>query len=168
MIQDIFWECVDSSGGPDACWPWKRAINQVTGYGALRVNGVKRDAHRYALSLKLGRPVKLGMLACHTCHNRKCCNPNHLYEGTYKNNYDDAVQRGTMIMDRRYRRGDSVPSAVLTNEKVAEIVCRLEGGDAISSIAKDFGVARTTISNIKHGYKWGSVTGISKKNPTRA
>jgi hypothetical protein len=33
------------------------------------------------------------MCICHDCDNRLCVNPLHLYEGTYKDNYDDILRR---------------------------------------------------------------------------
>lgn len=37
-----------------------------------------------------GRKINL----CHACHNAGCSNPNHLYWGTPKENFDDAVADG--------------------------------------------------------------------------
>lgn len=36
------------------------------------------------------------MLVSHSCHNKLCVNPNHLKLVTSKENYDDAVRRGTI------------------------------------------------------------------------
>lgn len=33
---------------------------------------------------------------CHACHNAECSNPNHLYWGTPKENYIDAINDGTV------------------------------------------------------------------------
>jgi hypothetical protein len=49
---------------------------------------------REVLSKKLGRPVKDGYDACHTCDNGRCINPEHIYEGTRSQNLRDAHRRG--------------------------------------------------------------------------
>lgn len=81
----------------DTCWTWvqNRTINTAFPYGYVRDRyGVQVNVHRVSLSLKLGRPIRNGMLACHTCDNPKCFNPGHLYEGTYKTNAKDRADRG--------------------------------------------------------------------------
>src|ERR1035437_6125251 len=79
---EVFWSKVDRLGGPDACWPWMGARDQ-DGYGLFRPPKATRRptqrAHRFALELKLGRPLAPGMQARHAvCDNPPCCNPAHL------------------------------------------------------------------------------------------
>jgi hypothetical protein len=50
--------------------------------------------NRVALEQKLGRPLLPGMQALHTCDNPPCRNPEHLYEGTQKQNIADVLARG--------------------------------------------------------------------------
>lgn len=86
-----FWSKVDSSGGPDACWPWTMSVMTATGYGQFntKLSG-RTTAHKFAYQDKIG-PVPEGHLVDHTCHNRdtscpggktcphrRCCNPAHL------------------------------------------------------------------------------------------
>ncbi len=53
-----------------------------------------RTANNVALEIVLGRPLKPQHGALHTCDNTKCVNPNHLYEGTPRQNSADMVARG--------------------------------------------------------------------------
>lgn len=53
------------------------------------INGVPWGVHRYVLSLF--ETLEEGEIARHKCHNRKCCNPEHLMKGSYKDNYYDSL-----------------------------------------------------------------------------
>jgi HNH endonuclease len=84
---DRFREKVDTSGGPDACWPWTAHTDK--GYGLFRAIDGCVGAHRFAWELANG-PIPDGATIDHVCHNgtdcaggvtclhRRCCNPAHL------------------------------------------------------------------------------------------
>jgi len=76
------------------CWNWTAATSGRDGrkYGCFWI-GRQIKAHQYALLVKQGflSPDKV---ACHTCDNHRCVNPDHLYEGTVSDNVRDAVERG--------------------------------------------------------------------------
>lgn len=93
-----FWEKVDRSGGPDACWPWlggcttRRYGSAVYRYGQIRAGAPSRRvllAHRVALIFATGEaPPELD--ACHRCDNTLCCNnERHLFWGTHRENMRD-------------------------------------------------------------------------------
>lgn len=42
----------------------------------------------------------------------------------------------------------------LLPKDVKEIRCRLENGDSLDELARDYGVGKTSICNIKHGWNW--------------
>lgn len=92
-----FWDCVDRSGGADACWPWMRAINS-NGYGSFWARGKSLTASRHAYELTKGEiqagPGYHGFVVMHSCDNRRCCNPDHLSLGTQKKNSDDRDAKG--------------------------------------------------------------------------
>lgn len=90
------WEgFVDKSAGPDACWPW---LGQITpdGYAVAWFRDLHRQVavHRHALETRLGRPIEPGLWGLHTCHNRRCVNPDHVYEGTPADNGRDKAVAG--------------------------------------------------------------------------
>ena len=75
------------------CWEWQNATNNI-GYGMFRWStGKMRTAHRASYELHKG-PIPAGLSVCHSCDNPLCVNPEHLWAGTMKDNYDDMVSKG--------------------------------------------------------------------------
>jgi len=75
---------------------------------------------------------------CHTCDNRKCINPYHLYNGTPADNMRDMTNR---------RRGVNQ----LDNYTRHAIHVMLGWNISQTDIANELGIARTTVSKIKRG-----------------
>lgn len=92
-----FYSRVDTSGGPDACWPWT-GEKTSKGYGRVRgwpgVKALSTGAHRVAYDLAHPKRRLGTRQARHTCDNPPCCNPKHLVAGTNLDNRRDSVRRG--------------------------------------------------------------------------
>ena len=135
------------------------------GYVWCRENGERR-AHRAALVRKLGRPIRHGYMALHTCDNPPCVEPEHLYEGTRDDNDRDARERHRNVL--KGARGDangmrthaglsrgSLNGHAKLNEAAIE---EIRHSNEVQQILADrFGVSRPTISNIKNGKTWKHV-----------
>ena len=80
------------------CWEWQ-GKRGGGGYGVVKVGcvpGLKQGSqvvHRVMWQIANGY-LKPSLLACHSCDNRPCCNPEHIFPGTAKDNYADMVAKG--------------------------------------------------------------------------
>ena len=89
-LAERFWEKVDRSGGPDACWPWL-GTHDNHGYGHLRVgsrvDGTRRmeKAHRLSYELAVG-PIPDGLPLDHLCRTHGCANFAHIEPVTQAEN----------------------------------------------------------------------------------
>lgn len=134
----------------ETCWNWI-AHFYANGYGDFRIyknrKTTSNSAHRIAWMLFRG-PIPEGMYVLHTCDNRKCVNPEHLYLGTQKENMQDMIKKGRH--SHGCLRGTESPRAKLTQEQVDQIR-KLYATDTTLSfrkLGKMFGVSKHCISRI--------------------
>jgi hypothetical protein len=133
-----FWDRVDRSGD---CWLWTGAHDQ-RGYGVLNIKGKMHRAHRYAYAQTVG-PVPADMQLLHSCDNPPCVNPAHLRPGTARDNKLDSVAKWRT----RHR---------LSRQQVTDILQRFEAGEMQSALAREYGVADSTIMRIVRGISWAA------------
>jgi hypothetical protein len=121
---------------PSGCLVFTGALNRPGGYGLIGDASVPRKinyAHRVMYEHTYG-PIPEGMLIRHTCDNPPCCEPEHLVLGDYKDNAEDARERGQMI------RGERHWAARLTADDVRAIRAKHAGGRSCYSLAKEYGI----------------------------
>jgi hypothetical protein len=148
--RDLFMSHVEKTNN---CWKWKALINYL-GYGKFRLYGDKNmgSAHRISWRLHKG-PIPERRFVLHTCDNRACVNPDHLFLGTQDDNMKDASKKG------RLQKGVQKYNAKLTDEKVRTIrnLFHIKKWSA-GKIARIFGLNEANAWRIANRQAWKHVT----------
>lgn len=142
---------------------WEPAIGGDGRYPQLRIDGKNVYMHRATYADSHG-DVGDDMVVRHKCDNTRCINPNHLEIGTQKDNVQDMMDRGRLVVSR----GESNGSAKLTEGDVLAIMDRLAMGESHRSIARDFEIGKTTVGGISNGTAWSHITDMTEENSMRA
>lgn len=126
------------------CWEWR--LSRYQGYGKTGFNGRPRQAHIVSYEAFVG-PVPEGMQINHKCHNRACCNPQHLYAGTQKQNMKDMRLAG---------REPRLCGEMNGNSKLtAKDVCLVRAStDNARQLQEQLGVSLSLIRAIRKGLVW--------------
>ena len=140
----------DESG----CWNWLGSL-ATAGYGRIKAGNKMVRAHRYSWMAANGRDIPVGMVVCHSCDNRRCVNPAHLFIGTVADNVADCVSKGRHARGERLAhpraRGEKNGNSRLTLEQVNSIKA---DGRPQRVIAAEHGVSQAAIWGIKSGRIW--------------
>lgn len=153
------------------CWDWPLSVGNH-GYGQLCGNTATFNAHRLSYEFFIGE-IPVGLLVCHTCDNRRCFNPKHLFAGSYKENSEDMVQKGRGAKNRKLPKGEDhwmrrSPEKVLrkiTYDMHGEIV-RLLATNSARAVGRILGVHHSTIMKAKRAFQVNDL--LAKSTPPGA
>lgn len=175
-IEARFWQKVKQT---DGCWLWLGAKDS-DGYGNIKVGNRGTHAHRIAYALKVGH-IPTGLSVLHSCDNRSCVRPDHLFLGTQLDNVNDMAKKGRdnkargdrnasrLYPEKRLRggshpfrlhpelhaRGERAANAKLKEDQVIEIRRSWEAGELSQhALARKYGVTLTTINSIVNCRTW--------------
>ena|ERR1700686_307593 len=142
-LEQRFWD--GFVGEPNSgCWLWMGTVT-ANGYGQIREDYAQPSprlyVHRVSWGLHKG-PIPNGLHVLHKCDTPACCNPAHLFLGTMADNTADKVAKG------RQSRGSAHYLAKFTPVQIAAI---RRSSKQQADIARQYGVAPSTICEIKHG-----------------
>lgn len=129
------------------CWEWKAGYFDK-GYGAFRLGGKLRKAHRVSWEMHNGE-IPEGLKVLHECDNPKCVRPEHLFLGTDQDNADDRAAKGRTAI------GAACHKTKLTPENVREMRrLRVREGVPFYKLGERFGVSAPTAQRAISGLSW--------------
>lgn len=154
-LEHRFWAKVKIIDDEDSCWPWTKGMHPE-GYGIFQWTPPGETKSRASYASRVALYLVTGILpvvACHTCDNRPCCRPKHLYDGTHQSNGADKALRGRG-RGKPNQRGEANDFAVLTDAIVIDARRRSKAGEAQHRIAALYGVERATLACAIRGQTW--------------
>lgn len=125
------------------CWEWQGPVANWGGYGVVYNKGQTLTASRVAYEVWKGvHPGEL--FVCHTCDNRICINPDHLWLGTNEDNMRDMRGKGRSGESRR----------VMTDEAVRSMREDRLNGETYAELSRKYGVSKLQVKNICDRKAW--------------
>lgn len=142
----------------DGCWEWTGSTKTRNGEtrGRIMLDGERKNAAHWAWILYRGE-ISKGFQINHHCDNPLCVNPEHLYEGSQKENVEDISRRGRWPI----RTGESNNNSKLCEKSVREI--REMSGVSNRSLAAEYGVSSAMIGLIRNGKAWTHLNDEGRK-----
>lgn len=124
----------------NGCWIWLGKKGQ-DGYGQIMINKKRQRVHRVSHELFIG-PITDKLIILHSCNNPLCINPDHLSQGTIKQNSIDMIFSGNSM------RGSKNHFAKLDEKKVISIRQMHKKGFPLVILASKFNVTIHCIKQI--------------------
>lgn len=121
----------------DSCWLWQGGRDK-DGRGTLVINYKRYKVPRIILFLKTGNDPG-DLYACHSCHNPRCVNPDHIHPDTQSGNIKDAITQGTRFQPNNEK---------LTEEQKCSVKLKKLLGWSVKKLADEYKVCTRTIYGV--------------------
>jgi hypothetical protein len=151
--EERFWARVRVCG-PEECWPWLGRLNN-NGYGSFWNGHRVVSAHAFAWVSRNGPMPADKPWGLHHCDNPPCCNPSHIFPGTHADNVADMVMKGRGR--GKVFRGEQHGMAKVDTRAVRSMRAAVSRGESLSSVARRYGLNRSTVDGICSGRLWRHV-----------
>ena len=89
---------------PNGCWRWIGALS-ARGYGVF-YDGTRTLLATHYVVENIKKLTVNNLLVCHSCDNKDCVNPDHLFLGTYHDNMKDAHEKNLLGRTSRFYFGE--------------------------------------------------------------
>lgn len=89
LLEDVRYVTCKSRNLIGDCWI---RGNDSTVYTSIRINGENKRAHRVSFEIFNGRALLNN--GCHHCDVPACINPDHIFDGTNRQNVWDSMRKG--------------------------------------------------------------------------
>lgn len=133
---------------PNGCWIFTGLLDPY-GYGLISSLGKRVYTHRLMYEREKG-PIN-GLCVLHKCDVPACCNPDHLFLGTRRQNSEDKIEKN------RHSRGVKASNAKLNDEKVRQMRIQYAAGVSQPKLSKQYGVSESVVSGIIQRIRWKHV-----------
>lgn len=149
--RECFWSKAEMNPN-NGCLEWTGRTHRG-GYGAFDVSFPKGtwNAHRLAYTLTYGA-IPDHLFVCHSCDNRKCINPTHLWLGTNEENIQDRHSKGRS-------KGGSGKGFEHNQSKVTlnDVLFIRTAGLTLEQYKEKLGLSISAISKIRSGVNYKEV-----------
>lgn len=133
------------------CWVYNGGLTPA-GYGHASFNGEQDTLHRWSYRWHKGS-IPEGADVLHSCNNKACWNPEHLYLGNQSRNTADAYRDGLISK----RHGSVSHFAKLTEDQVRKIRRLRAEGVSVLVLCEAFGLSRYAMYAIVNRKTWTHV-----------
>lgn len=134
----------------NGCWEWQGYCQQG-GYGRLSLDRENTElVHRKVFEEVHGLNLPVKQLVCHKCDNRKCVNPDHLFQGTHRDNLLDCAMKNR----RQYKTGEDACNVKLNWKMIDEIRKLRSEGWTLMKIGEKYNVTHSTVGRACANKNW--------------